>query len=57
MIGDDFTDDVLGAENAGIHGILVKTGKYKNGQERSVTHAFGDISDAVSAILKHNMNC
>lgn len=31
MIGDDVRDDVLGAINAGMHAILVKTGKYYRG--------------------------
>ncbi|VDM97888.1 unnamed protein product [Thelazia callipaeda] len=31
MIGDDVRDDVLGALNVGMHGILVKTGKYCEG--------------------------
>jgi HAD superfamily hydrolase (TIGR01458 family) len=28
MIGDDITNDVLGAQAAGIHGVLVRTGKF-----------------------------
>lgn len=32
MIGDDVRDDVLGAVNAGMLGILVKTGKYRQGK-------------------------
>lgn len=28
MIGDDAKDDVLGAINAGMRAVLVKTGKY-----------------------------
>lgn len=31
MIGDDVRDDILGAINAGMRGILVKTGKYRRG--------------------------
>lgn len=31
MIGDDARDDALGAINAGMHAILVKTGKYRTG--------------------------
>lgn len=34
MIGDDAESDVGGAMVAGIHGILVKTGKYRAGDER-----------------------
>ena len=34
MIGDDAKDDVLGAINSGMKGILVKTGKYREGESR-----------------------
>ena len=30
MIGDDIRGDIEGSQNAGIHGLLVKTGKYQN---------------------------
>ncbi|KAL4229308.1 Haloacid dehalogenase-like hydrolase domain-containing protein 2 [Mactra antiquata] len=33
MIGDDVRDDVVGAMTAGMNGILVKTGKYRKGDE------------------------
>ncbi|XP_060092179.1 haloacid dehalogenase-like hydrolase domain-containing protein 2 [Heteronotia binoei] len=36
MIGDDCRDDVGGAQNAGMLGILVKTGKYRQGDEGKV---------------------
>ena len=52
MIGDDYRDDVLGAEAAGIHGILVKTGKFKAGQDAHVPNCFDDISAAVHAIIR-----
>lgn len=29
MIGDDIDADIGGAQDAGLHGILVKTGKYR----------------------------
>jgi ribonucleotide monophosphatase NagD (HAD superfamily) len=29
MVGDDIDADVGGAQDAGLHGILVKTGKYR----------------------------
>ncbi|CAM9103316.1 unnamed protein product, partial [Phaeothamnion confervicola] len=35
MIGDDLADDVAGAQNAGMRGILVRTGKYRAGDEES----------------------
>jgi len=33
MIGDDVKSDVIGAMEAGLQGILVKTGKYRSGDE------------------------
>ena len=35
MVGDDIVGDIAGAQAAGIHGILVKTGKYRTEDERS----------------------
>ncbi|GAB1861682.1 Haloacid dehalogenase-like hydrolase domain-containing protein 2 [Camponotus japonicus] len=37
MIGDDVRDDVAGAQAAGIRGILVQTGKYRTGDEKTIT--------------------
>jgi HAD superfamily hydrolase (TIGR01458 family) len=34
MVGDDVLGDVVGATNAGLQGCLVRTGKYKAGDER-----------------------
>uniref|UniRef100_A0A914ZME4 Haloacid dehalogenase-like hydrolase domain-containing protein 2 n=1 Tax=Parascaris univalens TaxID=6257 RepID=A0A914ZME4_PARUN len=39
MIGDDARDDALGAINAGMHAILVKTGKYRTGDENQIPDA------------------
>ncbi|XP_013408595.1 haloacid dehalogenase-like hydrolase domain-containing protein 2 [Lingula anatina] len=39
MIGDDVRDDVGGAQAAGLHGILVKTGKYREGDEEKISPA------------------
>ncbi|XP_036385666.1 haloacid dehalogenase-like hydrolase domain-containing protein 2 [Megalops cyprinoides] len=36
MIGDDVRDDVGGAQNTGMRGILVKTGKYREGDEGKI---------------------
>jgi phospholysine phosphohistidine inorganic pyrophosphate phosphatase len=33
MVGDDVINDVQGAQEAGLTGILVKTGKYRPGDE------------------------
>ena len=31
MVGDDMVNDILGAQAAGLTGILVRTGKYREG--------------------------
>ncbi|KAJ1346336.1 hypothetical protein KIN20_001098 [Parelaphostrongylus tenuis] len=36
MIGDDVVDDVMGAINSGMKGILVRTGKYRKGDEEQI---------------------
>lgn len=33
MVGDDVVNDVLGAQSAGLTGVLVRTGKYRQGDE------------------------
>jgi HAD superfamily hydrolase (TIGR01458 family) len=33
MVGDDIVNDILGAQAAGLTGILVRTGKYREGDE------------------------
>lgn len=56
MIGDDVKDDVLGAMKTGLSAILVRTGKYKTGDEdkieRQPTFIANDIVEAVSYILE-----
>lgn len=55
MIGDDARDDIGGAQNSGMKGILVKTGKYREGDEKKIDptphHIAGDFSAAVDYIL------
>jgi ribonucleotide monophosphatase NagD (HAD superfamily) len=55
MIGDDVRDDVLGAAAAGLHGILVRTGKFRPGDDAQLTSpntfAVEDFAGAVDAIL------
>ncbi|CAF92835.1 unnamed protein product [Tetraodon nigroviridis] len=36
MIGDDVRDDVAGAQDAGMLGVLVRTGKYRTGDEAKI---------------------
>lgn len=55
MIGDDVEADVIGALDAGLQGILVKTGKYKPGDEEKIkgrAECVEDISEAVDWILE-----
>ncbi len=55
MVGDDALADVDGALAAGIRGILVKTGKYQQGDESKITRpgakVLADINAAVEWIL------
>ncbi|VDN50692.1 unnamed protein product [Dracunculus medinensis] len=64
MIGDDVRDDVLGAVNAGMLGILVKTGKYRQGKffhrdelliEESSRNCVDCFADAVELVEKGNI--
>lgn len=55
MIGDDVEGDVGGAMAAGLRGILVRTGKYKPGAERSIdpppTAVCDDLAEIVEELL------
>jgi len=57
MIGDDVRDDVEGAMKAGMKGLLVKTGKYMDGDEGKIqpkpTHVSPSIVEAVDYILEN----
>uniref|UniRef100_A0A8C4URC5 Haloacid dehalogenase-like hydrolase domain-containing protein 2 n=1 Tax=Falco tinnunculus TaxID=100819 RepID=A0A8C4URC5_FALTI len=57
MIGDDFRDDVGGAQNAGMRGILVRTGKYQPADEEKISLApyltCENFPEAVEHILEH----
>ncbi len=55
MVGDDVQSDVIGATDAGLQGILVKTGKYRNQDELQLGnrgHTVEDISEAVELIIQ-----
>lgn len=58
MIGDDVLSDVGGALHAGLQGILVKTGKYREGDEEKLQgmsfNTAGDIGEAVALILERS---
>ena len=58
MIGDDVKDDVIGAQAAGMTGILVKTGKYRPGDENGYDgqkpdHVFASIVEAADFITSN----
>lgn len=56
MIGDDVEADVNGATRAGLRGILVRTGKYRSGDEQQLEHVdalvLPDLSAAVDWLLQ-----
>jgi HAD superfamily hydrolase (TIGR01458 family) len=57
MVGDDWKQDILGAKEAGIgHTVLVKTGKYREGDEDKChpSYVADSIVQAVEFILKHS---
>ena len=51
----DVRDDVAGALNAGMMAILVRTGKYRHGDEHSIqpppSHVCDDFASAVELLL------
>lgn len=55
MVGDDAEADVGGALAAGLQGVLVRTGKYRPGDENRMdpppTHVASDLAAAVEWIL------
>lgn len=53
MIGDDCRDDVGGAQNCGMLGILVKTGKYREGDEDKIDPAPYLICDSFPKAVDH----
>ncbi|KYQ52528.1 Haloacid dehalogenase-like hydrolase domain-containing protein 2 [Trachymyrmex zeteki] len=59
IIGDDVRDDVAGAQAAGIRGILVQTGKYRTGDENTITpepaRVCASFVEAVDSILSESV--
>lgn len=57
MIGDDVKDDIDGAQKAGMLGILVKTGKYRQNDESTINPApyrtVDSLADAVEIIIEY----
>lgn len=51
MVGDDYEGDVLGAENAGIPGVLVRTGKYNPDVLASLGHKPSREAESIAELL------
>ncbi|WP_395666444.1 TIGR01458 family HAD-type hydrolase [Methylocella sp.] len=52
MIGDDAESDVAGAMAAGLRGVLVRTGKYRPGEETRLSAAPDAVEDDLPAALR-----
>jgi HAD superfamily hydrolase (TIGR01458 family) len=50
MVGDDVLNDVLGAQAAGLTGILVRTGKYRDGDEGRHDERPDHVVDAIADV-------
>ena len=57
MVGDDVTNDVLGAQDAGLTGVLVRTGKFRqelldaaDGEPDHVINSIVDVPDLVARL-------
>lgn len=53
MIGDDAEMDVRGALAAGLRGVLVRTGKYRSGDEAKVEPHGGRVFDDLDAVVDY----
>jgi HAD superfamily hydrolase (TIGR01458 family) len=53
MIGDDILTDVLGAQAIGMHGILVKTGKYREDLAQSSGVAPDMVLESLAGLFEH----
>lgn len=51
MVGDDVAADVIGAVSAGLQGVLVKTGKYRPGDEDQLKSANANVLADVTAAI------
>ncbi len=53
MVGDDAEMDVCGALAAGLRGVLVRTGKYRHGDEAKVEPRGGRVFDDLDAVVDY----
>ncbi|XP_076618459.1 haloacid dehalogenase-like hydrolase domain-containing protein 2 [Colletes latitarsis] len=53
MIGDDVRDDIAGAQAVGIKGVLVQTGKYRKGDENTITPSPTKVCNSFVEAVEH----
>ncbi len=53
MVGDDAQTDVAGAMDVGLQGILVRTGKYRHGDEKWVENRGGRVFDSLDEVVDY----
>eukprot|EP00094_Tigriopus_californicus_P011181 TCALIF_10790-PA protein Name:"Similar to Hdhd2 Haloacid dehalogenase-like hydrolase domain-containing protein 2 (Rattus norvegicus)" AED:0.17 eAED:0.17 QI:65/0.25/0.2/1/0.5/0.6/5/0/227 len=56
MIGDDVKDDINGAQEAGLKGALVKTGKYSDGDEEKVAQPPDLVFDSFPKLIEEYLS-
>jgi HAD superfamily hydrolase (TIGR01458 family) len=56
MVGDDVVTDIAGARSLGIRGVLVRTGKYRHGDEGRLEsppdHVIGSVADVPALVAR-----
>ena len=53
LVGDDLLDDIGGAQGAGIRGFLVRTGKFRPGDEAHPLVRPDGVFDDLAALVRH----
>ncbi len=60
MVGDDVEADIAGAMELGLRGLLVRTGKYRSGDETRIdpppTAVYRDLAEAIESVLDAGHN-
>ena len=51
MVGDELENDVLGAQRAGLHGVLVRMGKYRADAVEAASGVPDRVVDSLAEIL------
>ena len=53
MVGDDIDNDVLAAEAIGLHGVLVRTGKFRPAAVDAAAHPPESVIDSIADLPRH----